>query len=156
MLTFSFNLGSPITILWLPGAKSRFIGKDPDAGKDWGQEEKRAVEDEIVGWHHWLNGHESEQVPVQEMVNDRETQRATVCGVAESDMIERLNNSNRFPLPALFCEHLHHYLLFPGISLVHFQHMKENYNSFSKILSFYILSLSACQMLTGFSNSWFP
>ena len=45
-------------ILWSPDAKSQFIGKDPDAGKDWGQEEKRVAEDEIVGWHHWLNGHE--------------------------------------------------------------------------------------------------
>ena len=47
-------------ILWPPDAKSRLTGKDPDAGKDWGQEERRA-EDEMVGWHHWLNGHESEQ-----------------------------------------------------------------------------------------------
>ena len=42
-------------------AKSLIIGKDPDAGKDWGQEEKEATEDEMVGWHHWLNGHEFEQ-----------------------------------------------------------------------------------------------
>ena len=48
-------------ILWPPDAKSWFIGKDPDAGKDWGQEEKGAIEHEIVGWHHWLNGHEFEQ-----------------------------------------------------------------------------------------------
>ena len=41
--------------------KSQLIGKDPDAGKDWGQEEKGMTEDEMVGWHHWLNGHESEQ-----------------------------------------------------------------------------------------------
>ena len=39
-------------ILWPPDAKSRVIGKDPDAGKDWGQEEKGATEDEMVGWHH--------------------------------------------------------------------------------------------------------
>ena len=38
------------------------MGKDPDAGKDWGQEEKGATEDEMVGWHHWLNGHEFEQI----------------------------------------------------------------------------------------------
>ena len=44
-------------ILWPPDGKSRLIGKDNDAGKDWGQEEKRATEDEIVGWHHWLSGH---------------------------------------------------------------------------------------------------
>ena len=43
---------------WLPDVKSWFIWKDPDAGKDWGQEEKRMTEDEIVGWHHWLNGYE--------------------------------------------------------------------------------------------------
>ena len=45
-------------ILWLPDAKSWLIGKDPDAGEDWGQEEKGATEDEMVGWHHRLNGHE--------------------------------------------------------------------------------------------------
>ena len=50
-------------ILWPPDGKSQLIGKDLDAGKDWGQEEKRATEDEMVGWHHWLNGHEFEQTP---------------------------------------------------------------------------------------------
>ena len=44
-------------ILWPPDAKSRLTGKDPDAGKDWGQEEKGTTEDEMVGWHHRLNGH---------------------------------------------------------------------------------------------------
>ena len=48
-------------ILLPPDAKSRLIGKDPFAGKDWGQEEKGVREDEMVGWHHWLNGHEFEQ-----------------------------------------------------------------------------------------------
>ena len=47
-------------ILWLPDAKNWLIGKDPDAGKDWGQEEKRMTEDEMVEWHHRLNGHEFE------------------------------------------------------------------------------------------------
>ena len=46
-------------ILWPPDAKSWLIGKDPDVGKDWGQEEKGTTEDEIVGWHHRLNGHGS-------------------------------------------------------------------------------------------------
>ena len=50
-------------VLWLPNAKSQFTGKDPDAGKDWGQEEKGVTEDEMVGWHHRLNGHEFEQSP---------------------------------------------------------------------------------------------
>ena len=46
---------------WLADAKSWLIGKDPDPGKDWGQGEKGMTEDELVGWHHWLNGHEFEQ-----------------------------------------------------------------------------------------------
>ena len=45
-------------VLWPPDVKSWLIWKDPDAGKDWGQEEKGTAEDEMVGWHHWLNGHE--------------------------------------------------------------------------------------------------
>ena len=48
-------------ILWTPDVKSCLIVKDPDAGKDWGQEEKGIIEDEMVRWHHWLNGHEFEQ-----------------------------------------------------------------------------------------------
>ena len=48
-------------ILWLPDAKSWLIGKDPDVGKDWMQEEKGITEDELVGWHQWLNVHECEQ-----------------------------------------------------------------------------------------------
>ena len=45
-----------VPILWLPGVKSGLIGKDPDLGEDWGQEEKGATEDETVGWHHRFNG----------------------------------------------------------------------------------------------------
>ena len=48
-------------ILWPPDLKSQLIGKDPDAGKDWRQEEKGITEDKMVGWHHQLNGHEFEQ-----------------------------------------------------------------------------------------------
>ena len=48
-------------ILWPPDVKSQLIGKDPDAGKDWRQKEKGMIEDEMVGWHHWLNGNEFEQ-----------------------------------------------------------------------------------------------
>ena len=50
-------------VLWPPDGKSQLIGKDPDAGKDWGQKEKGATEDEMVGWHHQVNGHEFEQIP---------------------------------------------------------------------------------------------
>ena len=47
-------------ILWPPHSMSRLIGKDPDAGRDWGQEEKVMTEDEMAGWHHRLNVHEFE------------------------------------------------------------------------------------------------
>ena len=51
------------SILWPPHEKSWLIGKDPDAGEDRRWEKKGTVEDEMVGWHHWLNGHEFEQTP---------------------------------------------------------------------------------------------
>ena len=47
-------------LLWPPDAKSQLIGKDPDAGKDWSHEEKGTTEDEMVGLHHQLNGHQFE------------------------------------------------------------------------------------------------
>ena len=68
-------------ILWSHNAKSHLIGKDPDAGKDWRQE-KRGTENEKVGWHHWLNGHELNKL--REIVKDREVWHAIVHGVAKS------------------------------------------------------------------------
>ena len=50
-------------VFWPPHVKSWFIGKDPDAGRDWEQEEKGTTEDEMAGWHHWLDGRESEWTP---------------------------------------------------------------------------------------------
>ena len=50
-------------ILWPPDVESWLTWTDPDAGKDWGQEEKGTTEDEMAGWHHWLNGHEFEETP---------------------------------------------------------------------------------------------
>ena len=77
-------------ILWPPDGKSWLILKDPDAGKHWRQEEKRMTEDEMVGWHHWLNGHECELTPG---VGDR--QGDLVCcspwGHKESNTTEWLN-----------------------------------------------------------------
>ena len=61
-------------ILWPSDAESWLTGKDPDAGKDWRQEEKGITEDEMVGWHHWLNGQEFEQAP-----GDGEGQGSPVC-----------------------------------------------------------------------------
>ena len=59
------GLGFKMTykVPWPPDVKSRLIRKDPDAGKDWRQEEKGTTEDEMVGWHHWLSGPEFEQAP---------------------------------------------------------------------------------------------
>ena len=80
-------------ILWPPDMKSRLIGKDPDAGKDWQQEEKGVTEDERVGWHHWLNGHEFEQTQ-----GDNEGQGSPECcsswGCRESHTTYRPNNNN--------------------------------------------------------------
>ena len=61
-------------ILWPPDAKSWLIRKDPDAEKDWRQEERGMTEDKKVGWHHWLNGHEFEQT-----LGDGEGQRSVAC-----------------------------------------------------------------------------
>ena len=69
-------------ILWLPDGKSQFMGKDPDAGKDWGQEKKGAIENEVVEWCHRLNGHELEQTPGDG--KDGEGWDATVLGVTKS------------------------------------------------------------------------
>ena len=77
-------------ILWPPHVKSWLIWKDPDAGKDWRQEEKGIADDEMLGWHHWLNGHEFEQA-----LGDGEGQGSQVScspwGHKESNMTERLS-----------------------------------------------------------------
>ena len=75
-------------IVWPPDAKSQLIGKDPDAGEDWGQEEKGTTEDEMVGWDLWFSGHELSKL--QEMVKDREAWHAAVHGVTKSQT--RLSN----------------------------------------------------------------
>ena len=60
---FTGRIDAEAPILWPPDGKNWLIGKDPDAGKDWRQEEKGMTEDEMVGWHHLLDGHEFEQAP---------------------------------------------------------------------------------------------
>ena len=77
-------------ILWLPHAKSWLIGKVSDAGRDWGQEEKGTTENEMAGWHHWLNGHEFGWTPG---VGDGQGGLASCdsWGRKESDTNEQLN-----------------------------------------------------------------
>ena len=81
-------------VLWPPHAKSWLIGKDSDAGRGWGQEEKGTTEDEMAGWHHWLDGHEFEWTPA---VGDG--QGGLACcdswGCKESDTTEQLNWTER-------------------------------------------------------------
>ena len=83
-------------IFWPPDGKSWLIGKAPDAGKDWRREEKGMTEDEMVGWHHWLSGHEFEQAP-----GDCEEQGSLVCysprGHRELGMTVWLNSCNKPP-----------------------------------------------------------
>ena len=80
-------------ILWPPDEKSWLIRKDPDAGKDWRQEEKGTTEDKMVGWHHRLDRREFEETP-----GDGEGQGKLVCCSKwrhqESDTAEPLNNNN--------------------------------------------------------------
>ena len=84
------NAEAETPVLWPPHAKSWLIGKDSDAGRDWGQEEKWMTEDEMAGWHHWLDGRESEWTPG---VGDG--QGGLACcnswGRKESDRTEWLN-----------------------------------------------------------------
>ena len=79
-------------VFWSSDANRRFFGKVPDAGKDWGQKEKRASENKMVGRHHWYNEHELGQT-----LGDGEGQGGLVCcspwGCKESDMNERLNTT---------------------------------------------------------------
>ena len=79
-----------VPILWPPDAKNWLIGKDPDAGKDWRQEEKGTTEDQMIGWHHWLDGHEFEP-----SLGVGDGQGSLVCcspwGRKESDITEWLN-----------------------------------------------------------------
>ena len=92
-------------VLWPPDVKSWFTGKDPDSGKDWGQEEKGTMEDEMVGWHPRLNGHGFGWTPG---VGDR--QGGLACcgswGHKELDMSEWLNwteeSSKHFKIYSLF------------------------------------------------------
>ena len=82
-----------IQYFWSLNVKSWLIRKDPDAGKDWGQEEKGTTKDEMVGWHHWFNGHELGQAP-----GDGEGQRNLACcspwGCKELDTTWWLNSNN--------------------------------------------------------------
>ena len=102
---FIGRTGAEAPILWPPDAKNWLIRKDPDAGKDWRQEEKGTTEDEMVGCYHRLNGHEFEQAP-----GNGEGQGSLACcspwGHKESDMTEWLNNNTKHWRDFLICKAL--------------------------------------------------
>ena len=79
-----------VPVLWPPHAKSWLIGKDSDTGRDWGQEEQGTTEDKMAGWHHWLDGRESEWT-----LGVGDGQGGLACcdswGCKESETTERLN-----------------------------------------------------------------
>ena len=89
-------------ILWPPDAKNWLTGKDPNSGKDWRREEKGTIEDEMVGWHHRLNGHEFEQALG---VDDWQVSLAwcSPWGCKESDTTERLNWTYKEPINDDLC-----------------------------------------------------
>ena len=99
-------------IFWPFNAKSPLIWKDPDAGKDSRQEEKRTTGDEFVGWYHWLNGHEFKQALGDVM--DREAWRAAVCGVANSWRCLRdwITATRKWSSIFLYICHLYYDILF--------------------------------------------
>ena len=75
IFTGSIDAEAEAPVLWSPDVKSWLTAKDPDAGKDWGQEEEQGTtEDEMVRWHHWFNGHEFEQA-----LGDSEGQERLMC-----------------------------------------------------------------------------
>ena len=87
------NADAEVLILWPLDVKSWLIRKDPDAGKSWRQENTGATENEMVGWHHWHNGHEFEQTP-----RDREEwgnlAHCNPWGLKEPNVIYWLNNNS--------------------------------------------------------------
>ena len=86
------NKKTKAKLLWPPDGKSQHIRKEPNAGKDWGQEEKGTTEDEMVGWHYRFNGHELGQT-----LGDSEGLGSLVCcnpwGWKELDTTDLLNNN---------------------------------------------------------------
>ena len=88
-------------ILWPPDTKSWLTGKDPDAGKDWRQREKRVTEDEVVGWHHWLNGYGIEQIlGVTERQGSLACCKEPAWGCKELDTTWQLKNNDNWVLYA--------------------------------------------------------
>ena len=107
------------TILWLPDVKSWLIGKDPDAGKDWGQEEKGTTEGEVVGWHHGLMV--MNLTKLQKMVKDREAWCAAVHGVAKGQIRHKLETEQQISIIPLCKGKITKFKLLPEKRVHHWQ-----------------------------------
>ena len=112
-----YSLEGEAPIFWPPDVKSWLTEKDSDAGKDWGQEEKGVTEDEMVGWHHWLNEHEFEQT-----LGVSEGRGSLACcsprGHKESDTTEQLNNNNNPVLTKVNDQLENAFIVVPSLSHV--------------------------------------
>ena len=137
-------------ILWPPDSKNWLTGKDPDAGKDWKQEEKGMTEDEMIGWHQWLDRHEFEQVwelvmnreASQRVGHDRVTELnwTSCCWPLKQRCLSKLSS-----LIALFF-FLHYFL--HVCEFIYFQHLARLFQSRLKIFS---LSHPFSQLFLGIS-----
>ena len=116
VIYFLLKYKAETPVLWPPQVKSWLIGKDSDAGRDWGQQEKGTTEDEMAGWHHWLDGREFEWTPG---VGDG--QGGLECcdswGHKESDMTERRNWTEHY---------LKYYFTFLSYSHFHFSSVAQS------------------------------
>ena len=123
-------------VFWPPEANSLLNGNDPDAGKDWGQEEKGTTEHEMAGWHHPLNGHGFEQTP-----GNSEGRGSLACcsprGHKESDTAEWLNNNHgTVHKTAYYCIHKGSFFLernFVWFERIHFNSSMFPYDSLALI-----------------------
>ena len=141
------NAEAEAPILWPPDVKNWLVRKDPDAGKDWRQEEEETTEDEMVGWHHWLDGRKFEQA--LELVMDREAWCAAVHRVAKSrhDWVSELSRESFPDLPiqsSLFLYidikdwNNHVYSLFTHLfSIIH--HLNRRFQEDWELISFLLL-----------------
>ena len=136
-------------VLWPPDAESQLTGKDPYAGKDCGQEEKGATEEEMVGWHHRLHGHEFEQT-----LGDSEGQGSlsccSPCGCKELDMTEQLNknknSTQRYPFYSRLLLYTFHFKWDWSVKLLHIFYMFRfsRFNIISSANNYFAFSFPSC------------
>ena len=126
--------------IWPSDVMSQFIGKDSDAGTDWGQEEKGAIKDEMVGRHHWPNGHESEHTPG----NSKGQGSLAYCSSwdhKELDTTERLNNKNKM-------YYIVNLIIVPNISFLKLTKKSVQNRAKKKDLHISVVAVQSCLTLS--------